>query len=190
VDSGRGFANGRAESTTAFPAVAPEGYRGTPEPMRNGSHPELNVAPPRTYHREQPPAYDAQGYEAGRPVNDGYRFDAPNYDEHHFDLPMPPGQRAPVQRMPAHDESEDQAVGEDTSAIRTGREIRSHGKKAKATRTDDKTSTQELDRLLGFFDEIRRAKAWDEDSPESASDEKAARRAAAGQPPAGPRRAR
>ncbi|GAB3874775.1 hypothetical protein [Dactylosporangium cerinum] len=150
------------------------------------------MAPPRTYHREQqPPAHDPQGYEAGRPANDGYRFDAPNYDEHHFDLPTPPGQRAPVQRMPAHDESEDQTGGiEDTSSIRTGREIRSHGKKAKATRADDKTSTQELDRLLGFFDEIRRAKAWDEDSPGSATDEATARRAAAGQPPAGPRRAR
>jgi hypothetical protein len=45
------------------------------------------------------------------------------------------------------------------------REIRSHRTAGKAgKRDDDKTSTQELNRLLGFFDEIRRAKAWDEES--------------------------
>jgi hypothetical protein len=46
-------------------------------------------------------------------------------------------------------------------------EIRSHrtagGKGARTGRDDDKTTTSELHRLLGFFDEIRKARAWDEE---------------------------
>jgi hypothetical protein len=46
-------------------------------------------------------------------------------------------------------------------------EIRSHrtagGKGGKAGRDDDKATTSELNRLLGFFDEIRKARAWDEE---------------------------
>ncbi|WP_343870973.1 hypothetical protein [Dactylosporangium roseum] len=157
-----------------------------------GMHPDLHVAPPRTFHR------DAQPLPPNGPAQPGYAFDAPNHDEYHFDVPAPPSRhhdeatgRMPGQRMAVHDEAsvDDRLSGaEETSSINTGREIRSHSKKGKTTRADDKTSTQELDRLLGFFDEIRRAKAWDEDpnSPE----EQAARRAAAGQPPAGRRRAR
>src|SRR5205814_636042 len=45
------------------------------------------------------------------------------------------------------------------------REVRSHrngGDKAGRDREDDHSTTQELRRLLGFFDEIRRARAWHE----------------------------
>jgi hypothetical protein len=54
-------------------------------------------------------------------------------------------------------------VGEETTGSIRAKEIRSHrtGNKP-AKREDDRTNTQELDRLLGFFDEIRKAKAWDE----------------------------
>jgi hypothetical protein len=158
-------------------------------------HPELHVAPPRTFHREAQPLPPN-----GPNAPHGYSLDAPDYDEHHFDLPTPPSRhhdgptgRMPAQRVPSLDEQDalldDRSSSpEDTSSINTGREIRSHNKRGKTSRSDDKTSTQELDRLLGFFDEIRRAKAWDEDpnSPEQL----AAQRAAAGQAPAGPRRAR
>ncbi|GGM65347.1 hypothetical protein ACFFX1_02800 [Dactylosporangium sucinum] len=196
-----------ADATSAFPPA--NGYAGPPRNGQNGNghngngqngylnghgpnghppmHPELHVAPPRTFHREdQPIAPGPNGQQ-------GYSFDAPNYDEHHFDLPVPPSRhhdeatgRMPAQRAPMHDDGEDER--DENSSPNTGREIRSHSKKGKTTRADDKTSTQELDRLLGFFDEIRRAKAWDED-PKS-PDQQAERRAAAGQPPAGPRRAR
>jgi hypothetical protein len=48
-----------------------------------------------------------------------------------------------------------------------GREVRSHrtaeDKPAKKLPEPDRQDTKELQRLLGFFDEIRRAKAWDED---------------------------
>jgi hypothetical protein len=158
--------------------------------VHNGStygamHPELHVAPPHAFHREDQPL------QQGAPQ--GYSFDAPDYDEHHFDPVSPPTRhhdehtgRMPAQRAPMPDEQAEPA--DETSSITTGREIRSHNKKGKTVRADDKTSTQELDRLLGFFDEIRRAKAWDEDA--GTPDEQAAKRAAAGQPPAGPRRAR
>jgi hypothetical protein len=44
------------------------------------------------------------------------------------------------------------------------REVRSHRNAAtRPQREDDRQTTQELKRLLGFFDEIRRARAWDED---------------------------
>ena len=49
------------------------------------------------------------------------------------------------------------------------REVRSHrngGDKAGRDREDDHSTTQELRRLLGFFDEIRRARAWDEEDGE------------------------
>jgi hypothetical protein len=46
-------------------------------------------------------------------------------------------------------------------------EIRSHrtagGKPSRSGREDDKATTSELNRLLGFFDEIRKARAWDEE---------------------------
>ena len=49
----------------------------------------------------------------------------------------------------------------------SGREVRSHrtaeDKPAKKMPEADRHDTKELQRLLGFFDEIRRAKAWDED---------------------------
>jgi hypothetical protein len=43
--------------------------------------------------------------------------------------------------------------------------VRSHRNAGKPTREHDEENpadAEELDRLLGFFDEIRRAKAWDE----------------------------
>ncbi|MER7001923.1 hypothetical protein ABT297_02610 [Dactylosporangium sp. NPDC000555] len=193
--SGNGH-NG-APGVNGHPGVAPNGHSG-PGPNghgpngRNGNgyggmHPDLHVAPPRAFHREDRPLPPA-----GPNAPHGYSFDAPDYDEHHFDPATQPSRHheEPTGRMPAQRPPMDEQTdpGEETSSINTGREIRSHNKKGKTSRADDKTSTQELDRLLGFFDEIRRAKAWDEDpsSPEA----QAAKRAAAGQPPAGPRRAR
>jgi hypothetical protein len=50
------------------------------------------------------------------------------------------------------------------------REVRSHrngaSKPVRVQREDDRVTTKELNRLLGFFDEIRRARAWDEDPDE------------------------
>jgi hypothetical protein len=68
--------------------------------------------------------------------------------------PIAPEEPAPARSTP---------VGEETTGSIRAKEIRSHrtGNKP-AKREDDRTNTQELDRLLGFFDEIRRAKAWDE----------------------------
>src|SRR5262249_52043514 len=87
--------------------------------------------------------------------------------------PVPPG----VPMVPAHEREQSPAefgteepesghttpVGEETTGSIRAKEIRSHrtGNKP-AKREDDRTNPQELDRLLGFFDEIRRAKAWDE----------------------------
>ncbi|MEV8512697.1 hypothetical protein [Dactylosporangium sp. NPDC051484] len=172
----------------------PSGLNGNghPGPVHNGNgyggmHPDLHVAPPHAFHREDRPLPTP-----GPNAPHGYSFDAPDYDEHHFDPVTSPSRHheEPSGRMTAQRPSveEQNELAEETSSINTGREIRSHNKKGKTSRADDKTSTQELDRLLGFFDEIRRAKAWDEDpnSPEA----QAAKRAAAGQPPAGPRRAR
>jgi hypothetical protein len=76
--------------------------------------------------------------------------------------PMPVVPAVPVVEEPATPPPPAQPDDESTTSIRTGKEIRSHGRKP-AKRSDDRTNTQELDRLLGFFDEIRRAKAWDED---------------------------
>jgi hypothetical protein len=46
-------------------------------------------------------------------------------------------------------------------------EIRSHrtaaGKPTRTGRQDDRATTSDLNRLLGFFDEIRQARAWDEE---------------------------
>jgi hypothetical protein len=46
-------------------------------------------------------------------------------------------------------------------------EIRSHrtaaGRPARTVREDDRATTSDLNRLLGFFDEIRKARAWDEE---------------------------
>ncbi|WP_426511239.1 hypothetical protein ACPPVO_11805 [Dactylosporangium sp. McL0621] len=188
-------ANGHGPGGTYGAAPqAPNGFHGNGQ--YNGfngaapapAHPDLHVAPPRAFHREDQPLHPS-----GPGAPHGYSFDAPDYDEHHFDPVTPPTRhhedptgRMPAQRAPRPDEQADPA--DDTSSTNTGREIRSHNKKGKVQRADDKTSTQELDRLLGFFDEIRRAKAWDEDP--SSPDQQAAKRAAAGQPPAGPRRAR
>jgi hypothetical protein len=184
--------NGFGPNGVAGNAQQPNGYNGyhngAPAPANGHApmHPDVHVAPPHAFHREDQPLHPAAPQQ-------GYSFDAPDYDEHHFDPVTPPSRhheepagRMPAPRAPMSDEQSEPA--DDTSSINTGREIRSHNKKGKTVRADDKTSTQELDRLLGFFDEIRRAKAWDEDpnSPE----EQAAKRAAAGQPPAGPRRAR
>ncbi|WP_433614933.1 hypothetical protein ACQP2P_10070 [Dactylosporangium sp. CA-139114] len=167
---------------------AHNGFNGGAAPMNGHApmHPDLHVAPPRAFHREDQPLHPS-----GPGAPHGYSFDAPDYDEHHFDPVTPPTRhheeptgRMPAQRAPMADESEQ----DDSASTNTGREIRSHNKKGKTVRADDKTSTQELDRLLGFFDEIRRAKAWDEDP--GTPEQQAAKRAAAGQPPAGPRRAR
>ena len=109
---------------------------------------QLRVSPPRTYHRQ------------------------PTVPEHRLDLPTPPGRhQEPAARTPAPRPTVSEGLHEErapspdeTTTSLTGREIRSHSKKGKQSkRDDDRTSTQELDRLLGFFDEIRRAKAWDED---------------------------
>jgi hypothetical protein len=82
-------------------------------------------------------------------------------------LPVPA-----AQQEPERDETP-------TGSLRVDKEIRSHRTGSKpAKRADDRTSTQELDRLLGFFDEIRRAKAWDEDPKQQ--DESEARRAGRG----------
>jgi len=73
--------------------------------------------------------------------------------------------------MPVHDERPLTDTGDDllttTGALQrvSGKEVRSHRTGGKAPkRDDDKTNTQELDRLLGFFDAIRQAKAWDDDA--------------------------
>jgi hypothetical protein len=81
-------------------------------------------------------------------------------------MPMQP----PTEFMPPAMPEEPQRptpVGEETTGSIRAKEIRSHrtGNKP-AKREDDRTNTQELDRLLGFFDEIRRAKAWDEQPQE------------------------
>ncbi|GAA3456771.1 hypothetical protein GCM10018962_86050 [Dactylosporangium matsuzakiense] len=192
--NGHGHVNGQRPVANGY--AAPGGFNGPAQPQPpngyNGGfnghapmHPDVHVAPPRAFHREDQPLHPAGPQQ-------GYSFDAPDYDNHHFEPVSPPPNRhleEPTGRMPApRAPMSDESEFDDTGSTATGREIRSHNKKGKTVRADDKTSTQELDRLLGFFDEIRKAKAWDEDSPAPA--EHASKRAAAGQPPAGPRRAR
>ena len=65
--------------------------------------------------------------------------------------------QAPVELEPAPAQASD---------VAPRREVRSHrggGDKSGRDREDDHSTTQELRRLLGFFDEIRRARAWDEE---------------------------
>ncbi|NJC86124.1 hypothetical protein [Planosporangium mesophilum] len=72
--------------------------------------------------------------------------------------PTPPPM--PALREPAREQAED------PQELLQRTEIRSHRtsgtKSAKAAREEGKADTSELNRLLGFFDEIRKARAWDE----------------------------
>jgi hypothetical protein len=67
----------------------------------------------------------------------------------------------PALREPAREQADD------PQELMQRTEIRSHrtsgAKSAKAAREDGKADTSELNRLLGFFDEIRKARAWDEE---------------------------
>jgi hypothetical protein len=75
----------------------------------------------------------------------------------------PPGPVAPPAGYQQPVAEPDEATG--------SHKVRSHrnaGKPARAYDDDDPADAEELDRLLGFFDAIRRAKAWDE-GPEAES---------------------
>ena len=74
-------------------------------------------------------------------------------------------QAPPVVQPPAPEPVAPPAPAPDDVELAPRREVRSHrnGDKPSRDRADDHTSTAELKRLLGFFDEIRRARAWDEE---------------------------
>jgi hypothetical protein len=70
--------------------------------------------------------------------------------------------------MPAVQEPSPERAIDDSQELLQRSEIRSHrtaaGKGGRGGgRDDDKATTSELNRLLGFFDEIRKARAWDEE---------------------------
>jgi hypothetical protein len=131
--------------------------------------------------RDVPPVQDftaPHGFQQVPPAQD---FTAP-----HGFAPAPPQDFAPPTEfiappvVPAPQEPERDETP--SGSLRVDKEIRSHRTGSKpAKRADDRTSTQELDRLLGFFDEIRRAKAWDEepkqDEPEGRRGGRGAKRA-------------
>jgi hypothetical protein len=69
--------------------------------------------------------------------------------------------------MPAVHDPVSEDKSDDPQELLPRSEIRSHrtaaGKGGRGGRDDDKATTSELNRLLGFFDEIRKARAWDEE---------------------------
>jgi hypothetical protein len=77
-------------------------------------------------------------------------------------------------------------AGPDSDESATGQhKVRSHRNAGKPTRDHDEENpadAEELDRLLGFFDEIRRAKAWDESPNWTAENAKPVRPPAADHP--------
>jgi hypothetical protein len=135
----------------AMPAQAPVDYNQAMAPV------DYNQAmPPADYNQAMPPADYNQ---AMAPVDYNQAMPPADYNQA---MPIQP----PTEFMPPAMPEEPQRpapVGEETTGSIRAKEIRSHrtGNKP-AKREDDRTNTQELDRLLGFFDEIRRAKAWDE----------------------------
>jgi hypothetical protein len=60
-------------------------------------------------------------------------------------------------------EMTDEAAAEPLTQRHGIRSHRNGDKPTKIQREDDHADTRELERLLGFFDEIRRARAWDEE---------------------------
>ena len=104
--------------------------------------------------RRQQPAYEEQyeqqweAPEARAATSTLYRSQPDEYDT--------PAERDLVEES---DEPEDLAQSKEIKSHRTG------AKRGRAQREEEATTasdTAELKRLLGFFDEIRRAKAWDE----------------------------
>lgn len=94
----------------------------------------------------------------------------------HAEDPQYRSQAMPVfEDRPVTDSSDDLMTTTGAQQRMSGKEVRSHRTGGKAPkRDDDKTNTQELDRLLGFFDAIRQAKAWDEDPTADESSDKRA----------------
>jgi hypothetical protein len=87
------------------------------------------------------------------------------------EYPMPPQVQRPAQPAPppapASIERAERRI-DDSQELLQRTEIRSHRTAAGkgggwAGRDDDKATESELNRLLGFFDEIRKARAWDEE---------------------------
>jgi hypothetical protein len=115
-------------------------YQPTPHPTR-APHPVHQPTPPPTAAAYRPAA--------APPATTG--------------APAAGTSQAPVRSQPAPSASP--SLEDSQPLPRT--EIRSHrtsgGKANKAVREDDRHTTSELNRLLGFFDEIRKARAWDEE---------------------------
>jgi hypothetical protein len=173
----------------AHPVTSPAHANGGPN-GHTGSH----VAVPRALHREQPPRnafhrepppVDRLDVPSRPPRSSGFQ-EAPaarhqpvhnaRPPEREFNNPPvrdvnPPRREVvePIEAVPVVDDTS-------TGSSHRDRAIRSHRNDGKPTkREDDRTSTQELDRLLGFFDEIRRAKAWDEDAKSQEEQDRAQR---------------
>jgi hypothetical protein len=91
-------------------------------------------------------------------------------------VPPQPGYQAPpsYQAPPGY-----QAPSPEPEEATGSHRVRSHrnaGKPARGYGEDDPADAEELDRLLGFFDQIRRAKAWDETPDWTAEDAKTPKR--------------
>jgi hypothetical protein len=113
-----------------------------------------------------PPSADYPATEYPAPEYSGPEYNGAEYPATEYNGAMPVHEAPPtelIQPIVPDEPKRSTPVGEETTGSIRAKEIRSHrtGNKP-AKREDDRTNTQELDRLLGFFDEIRRAKAWDE----------------------------
>ncbi|MGC9667713.1 hypothetical protein ACNTMW_14305 [Planosporangium sp. 12N6] len=132
------------------PAVPPPAHQQpTPQPPRL-AHPPAPAAPPM-------PAASHPMPPTMRPGQPAAQQPMP---------PMPPVYQPTPPPMPTVASSAPEPA-DDSQDLLQRSEIRSHrtagGKSGKAIREDDKATTSELNRLLGFFDEIRKARAWDEE---------------------------
>jgi hypothetical protein len=126
---------------------AQDGGHAVARPTQVGGHQQ--PTPPVTHPVRQPTPHPAQpAYQQPAPAQPAYQQPAPAQPAYQQPAPAQPGPSP-----------------EDSQALPRG-EIRSHrtaAKPSRGAREDDKATTSELNRLLGFFDEIRKARAWDEE---------------------------
>jgi hypothetical protein len=132
---------------------APQSGPGARQPglaTRQPGSPPIASQPPRVAHQPAPPLRATR-----QPMPQPVAQSAPQRVHQPTPPPMPTAYEA------APEQTDDQ------QELMPRSEIRSHrtaaGKAGRAGRDDDKTTTSELNRLLGFFDEIRKARAWDEE---------------------------
>ncbi|HEV7898408.1 MAG TPA: hypothetical protein VGP31_11250 [Planosporangium sp.] len=150
---------GRGPRQPGYTAYQPP----TPQPLPGGRPPaQQPMAPPaHPAHQSNP----QQAPAAHQPNPQPPRMARQPNPKPAQPMPQPVHQPTPPPMPAIREPAPEQA--DDPQELLQRTEIRSHrtsgGKGGKAGREDDKATTSELNRLLGFFDEIRKARAWDEE---------------------------